>query len=176
MIKEMQGITRFSLDMTGMFVHQAANEATARRSGGRYNRPASEVQRPDAFHELDNEPLGGEATTPTGIDPGSEPGPPVLGDSKEAVGGMASVPPSKSGAGGSGEAYAGGFAARQRYDDRGPGHRWQQGVLRSNCIDCLDRTNVAQFAYGLGGLGRQLQALGISDSPDIDPGGLDPQG
>ena len=44
----------------------------------------------------------------------------------------------------------------------------QQGVLRTNCIDCLDRTNVAQFAAGLAALGRQLAALGISDSPTID--------
>ena len=176
MIEEMQDITRFSLDATGMFVHQAANEATARRSGGRYNRPASAVRRSDAFHEMDAASLEGEVTTPTGIDSGSEPATPILGDSKEAVGGMASVPPSKSGAGESGEAYAGGSATLQRDDNLGPGHRWQQGVLRSNCIDCLDRTNVAQFAYGLGGVGRQLQALGISDSPDIDPGALDPQG
>ncbi|XLT05836.1 hypothetical protein HN51_044585 [Arachis hypogaea] len=32
----------------------------------------------------------------------------------------------------------------------------QAGVLRTNCIDCLDRTNVAQYAYGLTALGRQL--------------------
>ncbi|KAK9823645.1 hypothetical protein WJX72_004414 [[Myrmecia] bisecta] len=44
----------------------------------------------------------------------------------------------------------------------------QHGVLRSNCIDCLDRTNVAQFAYGIMALGRQLHALGISDAPDLD--------
>ena len=44
----------------------------------------------------------------------------------------------------------------------------QRGVLRTNCIDCLDRTNVAQFAAGLAALGRQLAALGISDGPTID--------
>lgn len=47
--------------------------------------------------------------------------------------------------------------------------RYQNGVLRTNCIDCLDRTNVAQYAYGLEALGRQLQALGLTDSPKIDP-------
>jgi hypothetical protein len=98
----------------------------------------------------------------------------------------------------------------------------QHGVLRTNCIDCLDRcatqafaqgssavgqkrqghmitgsqsrplpereqckcdtskrltrdaaccrTNVAQFAYGLFGFGRQLYLLGLSDSPQIDSG------
>ncbi|XP_042967760.1 phosphoinositide phosphatase SAC2-like isoform X2 [Carya illinoinensis] len=45
---------------------------------------------------------------------------------------------------------------------------FQRGVLRSNCIDCLDRTNVAQYAYGLGALGRQLHALGLLDSPNIN--------
>ncbi|XP_039124936.1 phosphoinositide phosphatase SAC2-like isoform X2 [Dioscorea cayenensis subsp. rotundata] len=44
----------------------------------------------------------------------------------------------------------------------------QKGVLRTNCIDCLDRTNVAQYAYGLVALGYQLQALGILDTPKID--------
>ncbi|XP_030968163.1 phosphoinositide phosphatase SAC2-like isoform X3 [Quercus lobata] len=45
---------------------------------------------------------------------------------------------------------------------------FQKGVLRTNCIDCLDRTNVAQYAYGLVALGRQLHALGFLDSPNID--------
>ncbi|KAF7843648.1 phosphoinositide phosphatase SAC2-like isoform X2 [Senna tora] len=45
---------------------------------------------------------------------------------------------------------------------------FQAGVLRTNCIDCLDRTNVAQYAYGLMALGRQLQALKYLDSPYID--------
>ncbi|XP_028752162.1 phosphoinositide phosphatase SAC2 isoform X1 [Neltuma alba] len=44
----------------------------------------------------------------------------------------------------------------------------QSGVLRTNCIDCLDRTNVAQYAYGLTALGRQLQALRYLESPYID--------
>jgi len=37
----------------------------------------------------------------------------------------------------------------------------QNGVARTNCIDCLDRTNAAQFVIGKRALGRQLQALGI---------------
>ncbi|CAI0448160.1 unnamed protein product [Linum tenue] len=45
---------------------------------------------------------------------------------------------------------------------------FQNGVLRTNCIDCLDRTNVAQFAYGLAALGCQLHALGVLDSSKID--------
>ncbi|XP_062210115.1 phosphoinositide phosphatase SAC2-like [Phragmites australis] len=44
----------------------------------------------------------------------------------------------------------------------------QKGVLRTNCIDCLDRTNVAQFAYGLAALGHQLHALGLTEAPKIE--------
>ncbi|XP_051204417.1 phosphoinositide phosphatase SAC3 [Lolium perenne] len=44
----------------------------------------------------------------------------------------------------------------------------QKGVLRTNCIDCLDRTNVAQYAYGLASLGHQLHALGAVESPEHD--------
>jgi phosphatidylinositol 3,5-bisphosphate 5-phosphatase len=39
--------------------------------------------------------------------------------------------------------------------------RMQNGVARTNCIDCLDRTNAAQFVIGKRALGRQLQALGV---------------
>lgn len=51
----------------------------------------------------------------------------------------------------SGGGGGGGTAARQ-----------QHGVLRTNCIDSLDRTNVAQFSFGMLALGQQLHALGIS--------------
>lgn len=44
----------------------------------------------------------------------------------------------------------------------------QKGILRTNCIDCLDRTNVAQYAYGLVAFGRQLHALGLTVSTTID--------
>ena len=47
--------------------------------------------------------------------------------------------------------------------------RKQRGVLRTNCIDCLDRTNVAQFAAGLSALGRQLVGLGLATHADLDP-------
>lgn len=49
------------------------------------------------------------------------------------------------------------------------GARYQSGVLRTNCIDCLDRTNVAQYAYGLAALGHQLHAMGLTDVPKVDP-------
>ncbi|KAG0492472.1 hypothetical protein HPP92_005870 [Vanilla planifolia] len=44
----------------------------------------------------------------------------------------------------------------------------QKGVLRTNCIDCLDRTNVAQYVYGLAALSQQLHLLGLIDAPAID--------
>lgn len=37
----------------------------------------------------------------------------------------------------------------------------QSGVLRTNCMDCLDRTNVAQSAFGRRALESQLKADGI---------------
>ncbi|XP_075506117.1 phosphoinositide phosphatase SAC2-like isoform X1 [Primulina tabacum] len=45
---------------------------------------------------------------------------------------------------------------------------FQKGVLRTNCIDCLDRTNVAQYVYGLVALGHQLHAFGYADVPTIN--------
>ncbi|WOK97567.1 phosphoinositide phosphatase SAC3-like [Canna indica] len=47
--------------------------------------------------------------------------------------------------------------------------KFQRGVLRTNCIDCLDRTNLAQYAYGLAALGRQLNALGFIDVLEVVP-------
>ena len=41
----------------------------------------------------------------------------------------------------------------------------QVGVFRTNCIDCLDRTNVGMFVYAKTASFRQLRALGIELSP-----------
>ena len=48
-------------------------------------------------------------------------------------------------------------------DPRG-GTDWsfQKGVVRTNCIDCLDRTNVGQFCVGLCALGIQLEKLDVT--------------
>ncbi|ETN42162.1 uncharacterized protein HMPREF1541_04103 [Cyphellophora europaea CBS 101466] len=48
------------------------------------------------------------------------------------------------------------------------GLRLQNGVARTNCIDCLDRTNAAQFMIAKKALGHQLVALGVIESPEID--------
>ncbi|SPQ20036.1 1d72747b-ff92-4ff8-80fe-a503ea0c23e8 [Thermothielavioides terrestris] len=54
----------------------------------------------------------------------------------------------------------------------GDGHttpiRVQNGVARTNCIDCLDRTNAAQFVIGKRALGYQLHALGILGETTVE--------
>ncbi|KAL7424872.1 phosphatidylinositol-3,5-bisphosphate 5-phosphatase [Cryptotrichosporon argae] len=45
------------------------------------------------------------------------------------------------------------------------GAQLQSGVLRVNCVDCLDRTNAAQFAIAKRAFGHQLFALGLVGSP-----------
>lgn len=49
------------------------------------------------------------------------------------------------------------------------GYMVQHGVLRTNCVDCLDRTNVAQFAMGCRFLMVGLIALGLCDPHYSDP-------
>uniref|UniRef100_A0A060SXW8 ARAD1A07876p n=1 Tax=Blastobotrys adeninivorans TaxID=409370 RepID=A0A060SXW8_BLAAD len=44
----------------------------------------------------------------------------------------------------------------------------QDGICRTNCIDCLDRTNAAQFVIGKKALGYQLYALKVIDSPNVE--------
>ena len=44
----------------------------------------------------------------------------------------------------------------------------QHGVARTNCIDCLDRTNAAQFVIGKRALGLQLRALGVTETDQIE--------
>ncbi|KAJ2949841.1 hypothetical protein O0L34_g11156 [Tuta absoluta] len=52
-----------------------------------------------------------------------------------------------------------------------PGHqagRLQTGLVRVNCVDCLDRTNTAQFAIGKCVLAHQLYALGLIGEPVVE--------
>ncbi|SCU82723.1 LAMI_0C00628g1_1 [Lachancea mirantina] len=44
----------------------------------------------------------------------------------------------------------------------------QEGICRTNCIDCLDRTNAAQFVIGKRALGVQLLRLGLVDSAFLE--------
>ncbi|XP_023245586.1 polyphosphoinositide phosphatase isoform X2 [Copidosoma floridanum] len=44
----------------------------------------------------------------------------------------------------------------------------QTGIIRTNCVDCLDRTNTAQFVIGKCALGYQLYALGILNTPKLE--------
>lgn len=44
----------------------------------------------------------------------------------------------------------------------------QHGILRVNCVDCLDRTNAAQFAIAKRAFGHQLYALGFLATPYLE--------
>ncbi|KAJ5239244.1 Polyphosphoinositide phosphatase [Penicillium chermesinum] len=44
----------------------------------------------------------------------------------------------------------------------------QNGVARTNCIDCLDRTNAAQFVIGKRALGYQLHSLGVIEETTVE--------
>lgn len=56
----------------------------------------------------------------------------------------------------------------QNGDDAEGGLQLQNGVARTNCIDCLDRTNAAQFVIGKRALGHQLHALGVTDGFNVE--------
>ena len=47
------------------------------------------------------------------------------------------------------------------YHSRGRrgGGQQQTGIIRTNCVDCLDRTNTAQFSVGLCALGFQVKTI-----------------
>lgn len=45
---------------------------------------------------------------------------------------------------------------------------FQTGLVRVNCVDCLDRTNTAQFAIGKCALAHQLYKLGFIQRPDLE--------
>ncbi|XP_029327393.1 synaptojanin-2 isoform X12 [Mus caroli] len=45
---------------------------------------------------------------------------------------------------------------------------FQQGTLRMNCLDCLDRTNTVQCFIALEVLHLQLESLGLNSKPIID--------
>ena len=53
-------------------------------------------------------------------------------------------------------------------DDLNGNMKMQNGIARTNCIDCLDRTNAAQFVIGKLALGHQLHALGIISETFIE--------
>lgn len=43
--------------------------------------------------------------------------------------------------------------------------QYQTGIIRTNCVDCLDRTNTAQFAMGRAALAYQLHRMGFLKFP-----------
>ena len=48
--------------------------------------------------------------------------------------------------------------------------RTQSGIIRTNCIDSLDRTNFMQQLIGVNVLGKQLYAVGLRDTPKLHVG------
>lgn len=56
----------------------------------------------------------------------------------------------------------------QNGNDAESGLKLQSGVARTNCIDCLDRTNAAQFVIAKKAFGYQLQALGVIEHPSVE--------
>ncbi|XP_040279132.1 synaptojanin-1 isoform X2 [Bufo bufo] len=53
------------------------------------------------------------------------------------------------------------------YMDKDGVHRTQSGSIRTNCLDCLDRTNSVQAFLGLEMLLKQLEALGLAEKPQL---------
>lgn len=47
------------------------------------------------------------------------------------------------------------------------GNLLQTGIIRVNCVDCLDRTNTAQFALGKCALAKQLEVLGLLETVEL---------
>ncbi|XP_051006194.1 synaptojanin-1 isoform X2 [Acomys russatus] len=53
------------------------------------------------------------------------------------------------------------------YFDGNEVQRCQSGTVRTNCLDCLDRTNSVQAFLGLEMLTKQLDALGLAEKPQL---------
>ncbi|XP_053561148.1 synaptojanin-1 [Bombina bombina] len=53
------------------------------------------------------------------------------------------------------------------YLDKSGVRRTQSGSIRTNCLDCLDRTNSVQAFFGLEMLLKQLEALGLAEKPQL---------
>jgi phosphatidylinositol 3,5-bisphosphate 5-phosphatase len=69
------------------------------------------------------------------------------------------------------ESYAESALKRVGYFHNGKnlnGPKIQDGICRTNCIDCLDRTNAAQFVIGKKALGYQLHALGLLEDTNVE--------
>uniref|UniRef100_A0A8C4SU28 Phosphatidylinositol-3-phosphatase SAC1 n=1 Tax=Erpetoichthys calabaricus TaxID=27687 RepID=A0A8C4SU28_ERPCA len=45
--------------------------------------------------------------------------------------------------------------------------RCQSGTIRTNCLDCLDRTNSVQGYIGLEMLSKQLEEMGLTEKPQL---------
>lgn len=63
------------------------------------------------------------------------------------------------------EPYANALRRPERTHRRRP--LIQHGIIRTNCVDCLDRTNAAQFIVGKCAFVHQLHALGLIAEPRL---------
>ncbi|XP_076064117.1 polyphosphoinositide phosphatase FIG4 [Oratosquilla oratoria] len=61
-----------------------------------------------------------------------------------------------------------GFGTKKTIEPDSRQGRNQTGVVRVNCVDCLDRTNTAQFSLGKCALAFQLYALGVLSKPFLE--------
>lgn len=55
--------------------------------------------------------------------------------------------------------------AENEYFTRAKIHKRQIGMFRTNCMDCLDRTNVVQSVFARNSLLSQLNGLGLGEKP-----------
>uniref|UniRef100_A0A8C9VZ70 Synaptojanin-1 n=1 Tax=Scleropages formosus TaxID=113540 RepID=A0A8C9VZ70_SCLFO len=53
------------------------------------------------------------------------------------------------------------------YSPEGGVQRSQSGTIRSNCLDCLDRTNSVQAFFALEMLPKQLEDMGLTEKPQL---------
>lgn len=177
---EMSAITKSSLDATGIFVHNPARlglraGGCLSASGSSSGRGSSSLDAAAAEAAATSDIATAAAASATATSPerlssssnhreSTTAGSAAAAAAKAAAAAAAVAAASQRGRG-SVDSNANASSLQPPYSMR------QHGVLRTNCIDCLDRTNVAQFAYGLLAFGRQLHELGISDGPEVDPGG-----
>lgn len=58
--------------------------------------------------------------------------------------------------------------AQNMFDNDGKPFTKQRGIVRVNCVDCLDRTNTAMYVIGKCAFAYQLYALGVLQQPFIE--------
>ena len=110
---------------------------------------------------------GAEGGAHAGLTRSLSPGSKLLEESRAKC--AACIRDLRRGARGAGSAESSHTATPLLASGRGRGTaRWQEGVARVNCIDCLDRTNVVQAAICLRVFVEQLRSLGELDGTEYE--------